>query len=178
MSDCWGADLEEDNQPENESRRQDGHVRNTSGAARIGSGNGHYSVAKCHRNLFRRAVKLAELQIHFEHVDKLFSSQSGKRRSRILLQDLIDLIVNRRLIALGVVRPLGSDAIQLKLGVRQCDVRVETGTGRRHEIARDILKIGIRMILAPHIEKVRLDIRAIFDRLNRGLRLTRQLRFE
>src|SRR5271165_4022929 len=122
-------------------------------------------------NLFRRPVKLAELQVYFEHVNQLFAGQSAKRRSRVLLQDLIDLRMDRRLVALDVVSPLGGYTIKLKLGILQGDVRVETGTGSGHEIARHILKIGIRMILAPHIKKVRLDIRALFDRLNGGLRL-------
>jgi hypothetical protein len=34
------------------SRRQDGYIRNTSGAARIGSGNGHYSVARATETYF------------------------------------------------------------------------------------------------------------------------------
>ena len=47
--------------------------------------------------------------------------------------------MNRRLIALDVVRPLGGYTIQLKLGIGQCDMRVETG-GRSvvnvaHELA-------------------------------------------
>ena len=75
--------------------------------------------------LFGQAVPLAKLQIDFQHVDQLFPSQSGKWCRNILLQDLVDLSTDLSGIMLGVLSPLGGYPIQLKLGVCQCDVRVE-----------------------------------------------------
>jgi hypothetical protein len=58
------------------------------------------------KTLFRYAVSLAKLQIDFEHVDKLLSSQSSKRRRNIILQDLVDLVADRCCITIGVGGPL------------------------------------------------------------------------
>src|ERR1700761_2751851 len=108
--------------------------------------------------LFRLAVPLAELQIDFQHVDKLFAGESTERSRNIVLQDLIDLLTDLRGIMLSVVSPLRSYPVQLKFGVCQCDVRVEAGTGSCYQVTGDVLKIGIGVFLAPHVEEIRLDV--------------------
>ena len=47
-------------------------------------------------------------------------------------------------------------------------MRVQARAGGGHQIAGDILQLGIWMVLEPHIEEVRLNIGAHLDRLDRN----------
>lgn len=54
---------------------------------------------------WRRSVALVQFEVDLQHVDHFLANQTAHWRERVGLQDLIDLIANLSLIALGIRRP-------------------------------------------------------------------------
>src|SRR5208337_4376998 len=84
----------------------------------------------------------------------------------VLLQYLLDLFSECRRITFEVCRPFGGNPIELKLSVLQGDMRIKPGSRCRDQVAGNVLKFCVGMVITPHGGEGRLDVRTLLDRLN------------
>src|SRR5208337_3732103 len=116
--------------------------------------------------LLRLPVFASQREVELQHVNELLTEEPAERGSRIGFDHLLDLTANLFWIALGIGGPFLGNAIQLILGVLQADMRIETRARRHYHVGRDILQGRIGMLLTPHVEEDRLDIRTLINGLN------------
>src|SRR5208283_4705866 len=105
------------------------------------------------------AIALGQFKVHLQDIDHLFAEQTTHRRESIALQDLLDLAVYLRAISLGVRGPLRRNAIELVFSIFHRNVGIEAGARSSNHVGGNIGKVVVRVVLPPHIEKDRLDIR-------------------
>src|SRR5271156_102002 len=117
------------------------------------------------------AVAFVQLEIHFEHVYEFLADQAAPRGVGLLLQNRFDFLAHFGGVPLLVIGPFCRHPIELKFRVRQGDVRVQTGRGRRDQISGYVVQRHVGMVLTPRVEEDRLYIRARVDRFDAGDRL-------
>ncbi len=78
----------------------------------------------------------------------------------------LDLVADGGRVALQGGSPFGSDPIELVLGILKRDMRIEPGSRSGDQVAGDILEVGLRMVLPPHIKEDRVNVRAVLERFH------------